>query len=143
MSDEKTSLEKLATGQLEGLILPAPPEATYGWLGLVAGLLLAMLAFVWFKKRNSSKAKARRELKHLQSKITDEKQAQNIAIGIAGALCHGLNLTRLDEFMPENIQWRDYLGELDSAIYADKHPSQVDLLSLILKAQIWLNKADA
>jgi len=142
MSDEKTSVEKLATGQLEGLIIPAPPEASFWWLWLVAGFLFAMLAFAWFKQHNSPKAKARRELKHLQSKITDEKQAQNIATDIAVTLRHGLNLTRLDEFMPENIQWRIYISELDSAIYADKLPSQVDLLSLILKAQTWLNKAD-
>ncbi|MCF6189271.1 MAG: DUF4381 family protein [Cocleimonas sp.] len=142
MSDEKTSVEKLASGQLEGLILPAPPEVFYWWFWIIAGLLLAMLAFVWFKKCNSPKAKARRELKHLQSKITDEKQAKNIATDIAVSLRHGLNLTRLDEYMPDSIPWHDYLGELDNAIYADKHPSQVDLLSLILKAQSWLNKAD-
>ncbi len=142
MNDEKTAVEKLASGQLEGLIIPQPPEVSFWWLWLIAGLLLAMLAFAWFKKRNSAKAKALRELQHLQSKITDEKQAQNIAKDIAVSLRHGLNLTRLDSFMPENTQWRDYLGELDNAIYADKLPSQVDLLSLILKAQSWLNKAD-
>ena len=142
MNDEKTSVEKLASGQLEGLIIPEPPEASYVWIWIVVGLLLAMLAFVWIKKRSSPKARTLRELKYLQSKITDEKQAQNIATDIAVSLRRGLNLTRLDEFMPENTQWRDYLSELDSAIYADKLPSQVDLLSLILKAQTWLNKAD-
>ncbi len=142
MNDEKTSVEKLASGQLEGLIIPQPPEASFWWLWLIAGLLVIMLTLAWLKKCNSPKAKALRELQHLQSKITDEKQAQNIATDIAVSLRHGLNLTRLDGFMPENIQWRDYLGELDNAIYADKLPSQVDLLSLILKAQSWLNKAD-
>ncbi len=142
MNDEKTSVEKLANGQLEGLILPAPPETSFWWLWLIVGVFLAILAFAWFKKRNSPKAKALRELKNLQAKITDEKQAKSIATDIAVSLRHGLNLTRLDEFMPENIQWRNYLSDLDSAIYADKLPSQVDLLSLILKAQTWLNKAD-
>ena len=140
---EKSSVEKLATGQLEGLIIPEPPAVSFWWLWLIAALLVMMLALVWLKKRNSPKAKAQRELKSLQSKITDEKQAQHIATDIAVSLRHGLSLTRLDEFMPENIQWRNYLSELDSAIYADKLPSQVDLLSLILKAQTWLNKADA
>jgi len=143
MNDEKTSVEKLATGQLEGLILTAPTEASFWWLWLIAGLLVIMLALVWLKKRNSPKAKAQRELKYLQSKITDEKQAQHIATDIAVSLSHGLSLAQLDEFMPENIQWRNYLSELNSAICADKLPSQVDLLSLILKAQTWLNKADA
>ena len=142
MNNEKTSVEKLANGQLEGLIIPAPPEASYWWLWLVTGLFLFMLAFFWLKKRNSPKAKALRELKYLQSKITDEKQAKNIATDIAVSLRHGLNLTRLDEFMSENTQWREYLDKLDNAIYADKPPSQVDLFSLILKAQSWLNKAD-
>ena len=80
MNDEKTSVEKLSTRQLEGLILPAPTEASFWWLWLIAGLLVIMLALVWLKKRNSPKAKAQRELKYLQSKITDEKQAQQILL---------------------------------------------------------------
>ena len=142
MIDKKTSVEKLASGQLEGLILPAPAEVSFWWLWLIAGFFIILLAFMWLKKRNSPKAKALRELQILQSQITSEAQAKHIANGIAVSLRHGLKLTRLDEFMPENIQWRNYLSELDNAIYADKQPSQVELLSLILKAQTWLNKSN-
>jgi len=140
MIDKKTSVEKLASGQLEGLILPAPAEVSFWWFWLIAGFFIILLAFIWLKKRNS--AKALRELQILQSQITSEAQAKHIASGIAVSLRHGLKLTRLDEFMPENIQWRNYLSELDNAIYADKQPSQVELLSLILKAQTWLNKSN-
>ena len=142
MNEDKTSIEKLATMNLEGLLLPEPALDSYWWLWLMLSLLFMAMAFVWVKKYRSPRATALRSLKQLQKEVSiDGHDAQNIKKQIARLLRQGFEVTRLDNVMPENIQWREYLSTLETALYSNKPSESQTLSSLITSAQTWLRKS--
>ena len=143
MNEEKTSIEKLANMNLEGLLLPDQAPASYGWIWLIIGLLILITVMAWVKKYRSPKATALRSLKQLQKDLSiDGYDTQNIKKQIARSLRQGFSVTRLDHVMPDNIKWRKYLSTLETALYANKpsesQPQSKVLSSLIKNAQAWL-----
>ncbi len=146
MNEDKTSIEKLANMNLEGLLLPEPAPVSYDWLWLVFGLLVLITVAAWAKKYRSPKATALRSLKQLQKKLskeasTDEHDIHNIKKQIARSLRQGFNVTRLDNVMPDNMKWREYLSTLETALYANKPSEPKALLPLIKSAETWLRNS--
>ncbi len=69
MNEDKTSIEKLANMNLEGLLLPEPTAVSYWWLWDFIGLLIVVVTWVWIKKYHAPKATALRELKQLHKDL--------------------------------------------------------------------------
>jgi len=146
MNEDKTSIEKLANMNLEGLLLPETVPVSYWWLWLILGLLIAIVTSLWAKKYYSPKATALRELKRLHKDLkanlnANKGDTKNIKKQIALSLRQGFNTTRLDKVMPNNMQWREYLISLETAIYSNKSDEIQELSSLIKSAQTWLQKS--
>ena len=142
MNETKTSIEKLATMNLEGLFLPEPASLSFWWLWLVLGLLFLIVAMIWMKKYHSTKATALRDLKQLEKKLSISIcEQEQLKKQIACALRLGFKVTRLDYVMPENIKWREYLVTLETAIYANKSSDPDVLKSLVKDAQAWLRSS--
>ena len=142
MNSEKTSIEKLANMNLEGLLLPEPIAVSYWWVWVIAALLIAIIAWVWIKKYGTAKATALRELEKLRAVLNDDKQdTKYIKVQIAQSLRQGFKVTRLDSVMPDNMKWREYLSTLEMELYA-KETSKLNesqtLRSLIKDGQTWL-----
>ncbi len=139
MYEEKTSIEKLANMNLEGLLLPDPTPVSYWWIWMIVGLLSLIVAIAWRKRYHSPKATALRSLKKLRKELSlDGHDSQRIKKQIARSLRQGFNETRLDKVMPNNMKWREYLSTLETALYANKSSQPQELSSLIKTAQIWL-----
>ncbi len=147
MYEEKTSIEKLANMNLEGLLLPDPTPISYWWIWMIVGLLSLIVAIAWRKRYHSPKATALRSLKKLRTQLKlqlrkelsiDGHDSQRIKKQIARSLRQGFNETRLDKVMPNNMKWREYLSTLETALYANKSSQPQELSSLIKTAQIWL-----
>ncbi len=137
MNEEKTSIEKLANMNLEGLLLPEPVSTSFLWLWILLGLFIVVAIWAWCKNYQSPKATALRTLKQLQ-KNNDNNDAHEIKKQIAQSLRQGFNVTRLDTVMPDNLKWREYLTTLETALYANKPSEPNTLLPLIKSAQTWL-----
>ena len=139
MNEDKTSIEKLANMNLEGLLLPEPATVSYGWAWLIAGLLVATILLAWRRKYKSPKTTALRELRRLQTDLkNNDYDEKNIKKQIAQSLRQGFSATRLDYVMPDNIMWREYLTDLETALYTNNPNDTQTLLSLIKSAQRWL-----
>ncbi|MEE9310086.1 MAG: hypothetical protein V3U64_03630 [Cocleimonas sp.] len=139
MNEGKTSIEKLATMNLEGLLLPEPTPVSLWWLWVIIGLVLLAMVLVGVKKYHSPKATALRSLKQLQRDVSgDGQDSQRIKKQIAVSLRQGFEVARLDNVMPDNMQWREYLNTLETAVYSNKSSDQKTLSTLILNAQTWL-----
>lgn len=139
MNEEKTSIEKLANMNLEGLLLPEPAPVSYWWLWIIIGLLILIIAIAWIRRCRSPKATALRSLKQLRKELSIEgHDSQKIKKQVARSLCQGFGVTRLDNIMPDNMKWREYLSTLETTLYANKPIEPQALSSLIKTAQNWL-----
>ncbi len=139
MNKEKTAIEKVANMNLEGLLLPEPAPVSYWWLWVIIGLLILITVMAWLKKYRSPKATALRSLKQLRKDLsTNGHDSQKIKKQIARSLRQGFGATRLDNVMPDNMKWREYLSALESMLYSNKTSTPQELSSLIKTAQIWL-----
>jgi hypothetical protein len=145
MADQRSSIERVASMNLEGLILPESAPVSYWWVWLIVSLLIAVIAIAWIKKYRSPKATALRTLKQLQKDVSNsglaEKKMQNVKKQIARSLRQGFSETRLDKVMPDNLKWREYLSTLETALYANKASGPQALSRLIKSAQIWLKNS--
>ncbi len=142
MSEDKTSIEKLANMNLEGLLLPEPATVSYWWVWMIVGLLIFVIVWAWRKKYHAPKATALRELKQLHQDLkTNSADTKSIKKQIARSLRQGFNVTRLDNIMPDNMQWCEYLNTLETALYANKTSKPQVLSELITSAQNWLRRS--
>ncbi len=149
MNEDKTSIEKLANMNLEGLLLPDPTPVSYWWLWVLIACFIVVVTWLWRKKYRAPKATALRELKQLHRNLEVNKDdPKSIKKQIALSLCQGFEVTRLDNVMPDNIQWREYLNTLERSLYSNEtangngnnNNEPETLLSLIKSAQSWLRK---
>lgn len=139
MNEDKTSIEKLANMNLEGLLLPEPDPVSMWWFWVIIALLVFIVLFAWAKKHRSPKAVALRSLKQLQFDLKDDGyDPKTIKEQIAISLRQGFSVTRLDNVMPDNRQWCEYLSTLETELYANKESKPQALSSLITSAQSWL-----
>ena len=139
--EDKTSIERLANMNLEGLLLPEPAPASYWWLWVIIGLLIVVTMWLWLRKFRSPKATALRELKQLHKDLKAKRaDVKNIKEQIALSLRQGFEVTRLDNAMPDNMKWREYLKSLEVALYANQSSDPQSLSLLITNAQTWLKK---
>ncbi len=139
MNEEKTSIEKLANMNLEGLLLPEPAPVSYWWLWMIVGLLILIIAIAGRKRYHSPKSTALRQLKKMRKELSIEgHDSQKIKKQIARSLRQGFGVTRLDNVMPDNMKWREYLSTLETTLYANKPIEPQALSSLIKTAQNWL-----
>ncbi len=142
MNEDKTSIEKLANMNLEGLLLPEPVSVSYWWLWMIIGLLIVVITWAWIKKYHSPKATALRDLKQLHKDLkSNNVDMESIKKQIAGSLRQGFNVTRLDNLMLDNMQWREYLSTLETALYSNNTSEPQELSSLITSAQNWLKSS--
>jgi len=149
MADQRSAVERVASMNLEGLMLPEPAPVSYWWVWLIAGLLIAVMVIAWIRQYRSAKATAFRTLKQLQKEVSGldnnidfaEQKIQNIKKQIARSLRQGFSETRLDKVMPENIKWREYLSSLEIELYSKKASDPRALLGLIKSAQMWLKSS--
>jgi len=146
MNEDKTSIEKLATMNLEGLLLPEPTPVSYWWLGGLIALVFVLIAWVWAKKRQAPKAIALRDLKRLEKTVMTNSAESKMSTKfieeqLAVSLRQGFKVTRLDSVMPDNLEWREYLNTLETTLY-NKQPSEPQVLkTLITSAISWLRKS--
>ena len=147
----KTGVENLLESQLNGLQLP-PSNTLSNWeMGLIIFLILLVILTVILVLRykiNHQKPAvvATRKLKALQdSNLTDQ---QSTAIAITQILRRGLNVNRLDDYLPnqpnpteQNTTWETFKTQLNKACYAANDSNEININQLFNESHMWLSKA--
>lgn len=127
--------------QLQGLLLPPEPISPFLLLGLglVLILIVVLLWYSW-RKHNTPRAIAKRQLLRLQQAVEAGEVDRKIAgLAVVKYLCQGLVVTRLDTYQAVNIdRWQHFLVNLNKACYAQKGEGS-ELTRLISEAMDWLD----
>ncbi len=147
----KSSLENLLSEQLQGLLLPPKETSFFGfsWEMMTAiSLLLCLLAVVvwrWWRYRNTPLEIAKRAIKtlriHAGNDTAKPREPQKTSIQLVGILRQGLEITRLDEYKPQDIAaWNTFHSQLNSVCYSTTELPDNNLATLLEEALAWLNK---
>jgi hypothetical protein len=138
--NNKSQIENLLGGYLEGLILPEKASSISLMVWILGAVLLCLIIFSlwrWLQFRQQAKQRALRNLK-----VIDKGSSQVIALKLAKLLRQGLKVPRLSLFQTEEInKWAVFNKRLNSACYSTEPLGESEVQELIKQTRYWLSKS--